>query len=85
MLRDDIPRSLHFCMKQVVETLEIVKNDRSAETQRLAGRLLANLRYGRIGDIFAGGLHEYLTAYLDDMQELGTHIQGSFFAPTLPK
>jgi len=83
ILRDDIPRSLHFCMRQVADTLDIVRNDRAAECQRLAGRILAQLRYGRIQDIFAEGLHEYLTAYLDSMQELSTQIQKSFFAPTL--
>jgi len=85
ILRDDIPRSLHFCMRQVNETLELVKNSRSAETQRRAGQILSQLRYGRISDIFATGLHEYLTQYLDAMQELGSHVQGSFFAPTLPE
>ena len=35
--------------------------------------------------LFAHGLHEYLTDYLDAMHELGTNIQGSFFAPTLPR
>ncbi len=83
VLRDDIPRSLHFCMRQVFETLEIVKNDRSAETLRQAGQILAQLRYGRISDIFATGLHEYLTDYLDAMQALSTQIQKSFFSPTL--
>ena len=83
ILRDDIPRSLHFCMRQVQDTLEIVKNDRSAETQRLAGQILSQLRYGRITDIFATGLHEYLTDYLDSMQGLSVQIQKSFFAPTL--
>jgi uncharacterized alpha-E superfamily protein len=83
VLRDDIPRSLHFCMRQVMDTLEIVKNDRSAETIRQAGQVLSQLRYGRIADIFAKGLHEYLTEYLDAMQSLSTQIQRSFFSPTL--
>jgi len=83
VLREDLPRSLHFCMRQVAETLDLVKNDRSAECQRLAGRILSQLRYGRIQEIFAEGLHEYLTDYLDSMQELSTQVQKSFFAPTL--
>ena len=83
ILRDDIPRSLHFCLRQVHETLALVKNDRSAETQRQAGQLLSQLQYGRISDIFATGLHEYLTDHLDAMQELSTEVQKSFFAPTL--
>ncbi len=83
ILREDLPRSLHFCMRQVQDTLEIVKNDCAAETLRQAGQILAQLRYGRISDIFATGLHEYLTDYLDAMQELSAQIQKSFFAPTL--
>jgi uncharacterized alpha-E superfamily protein len=83
ILRDDIPRSLHFCMREVQDILDRVKNDRSGETLRQAGQILSRLRYGRISDIFAGGLHEYLTDYLDSMKELSTQIQMSFFAPTL--
>lgn len=83
ILKDDVPRSLHFCMRQVHDMLELVRNDRSAEALRQAGRILAQLRYGRISDIFAAGLHEYLTAYLDDMQALSAEVQKSFFAPTL--
>jgi uncharacterized alpha-E superfamily protein len=83
ILRDDIPRSLHFSMRQVSDMLELVRNDRSGECQRLAGQLLARLRYGRIQDIIAEGLHEYLTDYLESMHELSVQVQKSFFAPTL--
>jgi len=83
ILRQDIPRSLHFCLRQVHETLDLVRNDRSAEAQRQAGVLLSKLRYGRISDIFATGLHEYLTDHLDAMQVLSTEVQKCFFAPTL--
>jgi uncharacterized alpha-E superfamily protein len=85
VLREDLPRSLHFCMRQVSDTLDIVRNERSPECLRLAGQILSRLRYGRIQDIFALGLHEYLTDYLDSMQELSSEVQRSFFAPTLPE
>ena len=80
ILRDDIPRSLHFCLLQVVDTLGHVQNAQSAEAVRLAGEILAGLRQGRISDIFAGGLHEYLTGFLDSMQDLSRRIQDSFFS-----
>ena len=41
ILRADIPRSLHFCIRQAFETLSYVKNDQSEETLRRAGLLLA--------------------------------------------
>ena len=83
ILRADIPRSLHFCIRQTFETLTWVKNDQSGETLRKAGLLLAALQYGKISDIFATGLHEYLTAFLKSTQELSNGVQQSFFAPTL--
>jgi uncharacterized alpha-E superfamily protein len=83
ILRDDIPRSLRFCLRQVSDTLGQVQNAQSGETIRRAGQILAGLQYGRISDIFAGGLHEYLTAFLVSMQELSQDIQRSFFSARL--
>src|SRR3954468_20742098 len=69
VLREDIPRSLRFCLAQVCATLAKVKNDQSGETMRLAGQMLSALQYGRISEIFAGGLHEYLTEFLESSQD----------------
>lgn len=80
ILRDDIPRSLRFCLRQVFDTLEHVKNAQSEDTLRKAGQILSGLQYGRISDIFANGLHEYLTEFLDSTQELSRMIQASFFS-----
>jgi len=80
ILRDDIPRSLRFCLRQVCDTLGHVQNAQSADTVRRAGKILAGLEYGRISEIFSGGLHEYLTAFLVSMQELSADIQRSFFS-----
>jgi len=80
ILRDDLPRSLHFCIRQAADTLERVQNAQSAETLRQAGQILSGLQYGRISDIFASGLHEYLTEFLEAAQELSRLVQGSFFA-----
>ena len=35
---------------------------------------------GRISEIFAGGLHEYLTDFLESMEDLSEQIQASFFS-----
>jgi uncharacterized alpha-E superfamily protein len=82
ILRDDIPRSLRFCVRQVHDTLGHVQNAQSGETLRRAGQILAQLQYGRISEIFANGLHEYLTEFLDSMQQLSSHTQRSFFSST---
>ncbi len=83
ILRDDIPRSLRFCVRQVFETLGHVQNAQSGETLRRAGQVLAGLQYGRISEIFASGLHEYLTDFLEAMQHLSADIQRSFFSASM--
>jgi uncharacterized alpha-E superfamily protein len=80
ILREDLPRSLHFCMRQAYDTLERVQNTGSAEALRQASQIVSGLQYGRISDIFASGLHEYLTEFLEDSQELGRLIQQGFFS-----
>ena len=55
ILRPDMPRSLAACMNEVVANLEFVANEQSGETLRHAGRLRADLQYGRIDEILATG------------------------------
>jgi len=83
ILREEMPRSLHFCLKQVAETLGRVQNAHSAETERLAAEMLTQLWDTTISEIFAHGLHEYLTEFLERMQTLSMGIQRSFFAANL--
>jgi uncharacterized alpha-E superfamily protein len=61
MLRQDMPRSLHHCMAEVENILRVVGANPQGETQRQAGRLRADLHYGRIEEILATGLHAFLT------------------------
>jgi uncharacterized alpha-E superfamily protein len=84
ILRDDIPRSLHFCFRDVYEILRAVQNSISYEATRQAGEIYAGLQFGTIQNIFQAGLHEYLTTFLDHSTSLGEEINKAFFAPTLP-
>jgi uncharacterized alpha-E superfamily protein len=84
VLRDDIPRSLRFCLRDVYEILCNVQNSTSFEATRQAGEIYAALQFGTIQHIFHGGLHEYLTEFLESTARLGEEINRSFFAPTLP-
>jgi uncharacterized alpha-E superfamily protein len=78
ILRPDMPRSLHASLNGVVENLAAVANDQSAETQRRAGKLKADLQFGKIDEILATGLHAYLTQFLDRVNELGGRISKDF-------
>jgi len=81
ILRPDMPRSLHASLNEVVGNLKMVSNDQSGETQRRAGKLRAELQYGRIDEILATGLHAYLTQFLDRVNDLGAHISRDFLVP----
>jgi len=81
VLRPDMPRSLHASMNEVVANLALVANAESAETERLAGRLRAELKYGAITDILASGLHAFLTRFLDQVNALGGRISRDFLLP----
>ena len=81
ILNEDMPRSLQFCMKGVLKNLNLIANRQSAETQRQAGLLEAQLRYGRLEDILAQGLHEWLTDFMDRIYLLGDGISHDFLVP----
>ncbi len=81
ILRPDMPRSLAACVHEVVENLKRVANEQSTETLRRAGRLQADLEYGRIDEILATGLHAYLTQFLERVGTLGVGISRDFLVP----
>lgn len=81
ILNEQMPRSLRTSMVEVYENLQAVSNYRSKETQRRAGELQASLKFGRIEDVFARGLHEYLTQFIVRVNELGNRISNDFLVP----
>ncbi|WP_377704894.1 alpha-E domain-containing protein [Pseudoduganella sp. UC29_71] len=81
MLRADMPRSLLACMDEVVQNLDQVRNDLSRDTERLAGKLHAELQFGRIDDILQAGLHDTLTEFLQRIYELGNRVSRDFLVP----
>ena len=82
VLNATLPSSLVALMRGVKDNLARVANGRSAETERQAGLLLAELEYGRIEDILRGpGLHRFLTNFLARVNHLGTRIGRDFLLP----
>ena len=81
ILRPDMPRSLAACMQEVVSNLHRLANEQSGETLRQAGRLHAELQYGRIDEILATGLHAFLTQFLERVGRLGAGISRDFLVP----
>ncbi|MET3135771.1 putative alpha-E superfamily protein [Undibacterium sp. GrIS 1.2] len=81
ILRGDMPRSLLACMDEVVQNLKQVSNDVSADTERFAGKLHAELQFACIEDILEAGLHETLTEFLQRIFELGNRVSRNFLVP----
>lgn len=81
ILRPDMPRSLAACINEVYANLKVVANEQSGETLRRAGRIRADLSFGRIDEILATGLHAYLTQFLDRVGDLGMGISRDFLVP----
>lgn len=83
ILRADMPRSLAASLNEVVNNLNVVANDASAETLRRAGKLKADMQYARIDEILANGLHAFLTQFLDRVNALGARISRDFLVPSV--
>ena len=81
MLRADMPRSLLACMEQVVLNLKAVRNDVSVDTERMAGKIHADLQFARIDDILEAGLDDTLSDFLENIFELGNRISRDFLVP----
>jgi uncharacterized alpha-E superfamily protein len=78
VLQPFMPRSLRFCFSQVTDLLESLSDGRKLECERMAGEFYARLRYGRIEQIQASGLHEFLMDALDRIAELSMQVSQDF-------
>ena len=80
ILRRDLPRSIHHCLWQLDlsmrELAELYGN--RGEADRQAGALHAELRYGRIDDIFEAGLRDFLEDVRDRLDTLSGEIGRQF-------
>ena len=81
ILRDDMPRSLLRCCKEVYANLRSVSNEQSAETVRRAGQMHGMLHFARMEDIAASGLPQFLERFLGHVRDLGDRVASDFLVP----
>ncbi len=64
ILQDRFPRSIRFCVQRLDNAVHRItgadENRYTNESERLSGKLRAELNYTSITDIFGSGLHQYL-------------------------
>jgi uncharacterized alpha-E superfamily protein len=76
--RADMPRSLLACLNEVCANLEQITDRPGLETQRLAGRLRADLQYLRIDDAFEKSIHDFLKGFSEQIYALGMRLCQEF-------
>jgi uncharacterized alpha-E superfamily protein len=81
ILRDDMPRSLLRCCKEVYQNLKAVANEQSAETERRAGEMHAILHFTRMEEITETGLPAFLAQFLKWLRDLGDRVASDFLVP----
>ena len=76
ILKSAMPRSLIFCYEAIDEALgSLAREDgRSGAAQRQARAMLSSLERASMDEIFQGGLHEFVTAFIEDNARLATTI-----------
>jgi uncharacterized alpha-E superfamily protein len=81
ILREDMPRSLSRCCKEVYHNLQSVSNDQSKETERRAGEMSAMLHFTRMEAIIEVGLPHFLQQFLARLGDLGDRVASDFLVP----
>ena len=81
ILRDDMPRSLTRCCKELYHNLRSVSNEQSKETERRAGEIHAMLHFTRMEAIIEVGLPYFLQQFLARLRDVGDRVASDFLVP----
>jgi uncharacterized alpha-E superfamily protein len=83
VLHPQHPRSLRFSVAVLQSALRAISGSSpdtyANEAERLTGRLYDGLKYDRIEDIFARGLHAFLADTQHTCRAIGEHVARTYF------
>ncbi len=83
LLSEAFPRSLEVCVAQFNQALRkisgVAEGRISNEAERLAGRLLAEVQFCTIDEVFERGLHQYLDDLQIKLNNIGAAIFNAYF------
>jgi uncharacterized alpha-E superfamily protein len=83
ILHPQHPRSILFSSTEMQAGLRAISKTPAGsyanEAERLTGKVLERLRYDRIEEIIAGGLHDYLTGLIRSFGSIGEAITRTYF------
>jgi uncharacterized alpha-E superfamily protein len=80
ILKPAMPRSLISCYESIDRALDSLAREdgRSGASQRQARAMLSRLERATMSEIFQSGLHEFITAFLEDNARLATTISEQY-------
>lgn len=83
LLSDSFPRSVRFCVESLDRSLHNISSvpERrfSNDAEKLSGRLLAEVEFGTIEEIFSQGLHDYLDQLQIKLGSIGAALFDAYF------
>jgi uncharacterized alpha-E superfamily protein len=83
VLESSFPRSVRYCVREALTAITAIRSlvrPRSVDpTERILGRLDAQLEYAEPSDLMADDLSKYLGRILDAISEAALTVQRSFF------
>ena len=82
ILNEQMPRSLASCYENLVQNLDRIAGSygRQGPAQRQARSIRARLQNSRMDEIFQTGLHEFIGAFVDDNNRLGSALTQQYLA-----
>jgi uncharacterized alpha-E superfamily protein len=82
ILRPEQPRSLRSCYADINGNLDQIAEayGRQGKAQRIARTMVARLENTDIDALFQSGLHEFLTAFIEESNRLGTAITEQYLS-----
>jgi uncharacterized alpha-E superfamily protein len=83
LLNAEMPRSVRSCLNSLQSHLTRVHNDQSEETERYAGELHAQFRYGRLDDLCAEGVPQFLDLFQLRLNDLAVRIGADFLVASV--
>lgn len=82
LLNEDFPRSVRFCVGELnvaLRQISGVAEDRFCnDAEKLAGRLVAELQFSTIDEIFEAGLHDYLDLLQLKLNNIGAAMFNTY-------
>ena len=82
ILNPQMPRSLANCYEILVRHLDLVADSygRRGASQRLATGTLTRLSGAKMGEVYDQGLHEFVTEFIDENNNLGAAIAEQYLS-----